>query len=70
MLTGNVVHQTLQQILELVSLYTARDPETSILFASRLIDNGLLHAGCQDFDQVLLQFIHAFISSGIQPQMF
>ena len=36
-MTGNVLHQTLQQILKLVSFYTATDPETSCLFASRLI---------------------------------
>jgi len=52
-----VLHQTLQQILKLVSFYTATDPETSFSFASRLIDNGLLHAASQDLDQALLQFI-------------
>ena len=52
------VHQTLQQILKMVSFYTATDPETSFSIARRLIDNGLLHAAIQHFDQALLQFIN------------
>ena len=47
-----------QQILKMVSFYTATDPETSFSFARRLIDNGLLHAAIQHFDQALLQFIN------------
>ena len=59
-LTGNALHQTLhvQQFLKLVPFYTATDPETYFSFASRLIDNGLLRAANQDFDQALLQFIN------------
>jgi len=53
-----VLHHTLQNILKLVSFYTATDPETSCSFADRLIDNSLLHAASQDLDQALLQFIH------------
>jgi len=43
--------------------------------ASRLINNGLLHAASQDFGQALLQFIHVvhqlwYTRCCIQPQMF
>jgi len=37
--------------------YTATVPEISFSFSSGLI-NSLLHAGSQDFDQALLQFIY------------
>ena len=57
-LTWNVLYQTLQNILKLILFYTATDPGSSFSFASRLIDNGLLHAASQDFDQALLQFIN------------
>jgi len=65
-----VLHHTLQQILKLVSFYTATDSETSSSFASRLVNNGLLHAANQDFNQALLQFIHAFTSSGIHAVVY
>jgi len=33
-------------------------PKNIFSFASRLIDNGLLHAASQDFDQASLKVIH------------
>ena len=47
-----------KQILKLISFCTATDPGSSFSFASLLVDNSLLHAASQDFDQALLQFIH------------
>jgi len=49
-------------------------PISSFSFASRLIDNGLLHAASQDFDHALPQFIHIihrlwYTRYCTQPQM-
>jgi len=60
----NVLHQTLQQILKLISFYTATDPETFFSFASCLIDNNLLQAASQDLTRCF-SLSTSFTGSGI-----
>jgi len=48
----------LQQILKLISFYTATDPETSVSFASRWSTTVCCIQASPDFYQALLQFIH------------